>query len=103
MAFNPVRIHHKNRSLSVQKAILNRSQNLIVGTCSVDSMSALDGRRAAAINSFAAAILKLMNDPHYEHVISSLAQISNILLRIDSQVPGATDALLTSILADIPP
>jgi hypothetical protein len=66
-------------------------------------MSAVDGRRVAAINSFAAAILKLMNDEQYKPVIGNLAQISNILQRIDSQVPGATDALLSSILAEIAP
>jgi hypothetical protein len=61
-----------------------------------------DGGRAAANNVFAAALIKLMNDPQYKPVISNLAQISNLLVRIDSEVPGAANALLTAILDGIP-
>jgi hypothetical protein len=58
--------------------------------------------RAAANNSFAAALTKLLSDPQYKPIISNLAQISNLLVRIDSEVPGAANALLAAILEGIP-
>ena len=52
-----------------------------------------------ANNCFAAAIKRLMNDKRYESSVPVLAQISQILVKIDSEVPGATDTLLNAILA----
>jgi hypothetical protein len=44
-----------------------------------------------------------MKDPKYKPVISQLAEISHLILQIDSQVPGAAASLLSSILAAAPP
>lgn len=52
----------------------------------------------SANNCFAGAIQRLMNDKSYDDIIGTLAQISQILQKIDSQEPGATDALLTAII-----
>ena len=52
-----------------------------------------------ANNCFAGALKRLMNDKRYESSVPVLAQISQILVKIDSEVPGATDALLHAILS----
>ena len=51
-----------------------------------------------ANNCFAGAIRKLMNDPKYESSVSMMAQMSQLLVKMDSQVPGAMDCLMNEIL-----
>ena len=53
-----------------------------------------------ATNCFAGAIAKLMNDEKYKNVIGYLAQISQLIVKIDSQVPGAAEYLLSAIIAN---
>lgn len=51
----------------------------------------------SATNCFAGAIQQLQQDQKYSKIIGSLASISQLLLKIDSQVPGAAEALLNEI------
>ena len=51
----------------------------------------------SATNIFAGAIQELQQDRKYSKIIGSLASLSQLLLKIDSQVPGAAEALLTEI------
>ena len=62
-------------------------------------MSDPQPQHPTANNCFAAAIKRLMNDKKYENSVAVLAQISQLLVKIDSEVPGATDALLNAILS----
>ena len=63
-------------------------------------MSERPSANQKATNCFAGAIAKLMKDEKYKATISYLAQISQLIVKVDSQVPGAADALLTAILAN---
>ena len=56
--------------------------------------------RYNANNIFADAIGKMIKDTNNKNLIENLAKISQLLARIDSQVPGAADALLNSILTN---
>lgn len=57
-------------------------------------------QKQSANNIFAEAITKLMGDAANKQCIGNLAQISQLLVKIDSQVPGAADALLNAILTN---
>ena len=59
-----------------------------------------DTQRPTANNIFAEAIRKLMEDSENNSCIGNLAQISQLLVKIDSQVPGAAEALLSVILTN---
>jgi hypothetical protein len=62
-------------------------------------MSESPPRVQSANNAFAAALSAIMHDPKYSSCVTLVTQISQLLIRIDSEVPGATDALLRAILA----
>ena len=51
-----------------------------------------------ASNCFAAAISKMLKDPKYKPIESHLAQLSSLLINVDSKVPGAAESLLTAII-----
>ena len=59
----------------------------------------LSSTNQKATNCFARAIANIMKDEKYKATISYLAQISQLIVKVDSQVPGAADALLAAILA----
>ncbi|EAY15818.1 hypothetical protein TVAG_159910 [Trichomonas vaginalis G3] len=56
--------------------------------------------KQTANNIFAEAISKLMAEDTNKSCIGNLAQISQLLVKIDSQVPGAAEALLSAILTN---
>jgi hypothetical protein len=62
-------------------------------------MSEAPPRIQSANNTFAAALSAIMHDPKYASCLTHLTQISQLIVRIDSEVPGATTALLNAILA----
>ena len=64
----------------------------------INVMSELPTTPQTASNCFAGAIKSLMDNPEYKASVPYLAQISHLLVKIDSQVPGAADFLLKSIV-----
>ena len=56
--------------------------------------------RQNANNIIAEAISQMLKDPKNKGLIENLAKISQLFSRIDSQVPGAADALLNSIITN---
>ncbi|KAK8890537.1 hypothetical protein M9Y10_035314 [Tritrichomonas musculus] len=60
-------------------------------------MSQNQSQSMKASNCFAAAISKMLSDPKYKQIESQLAQLSNLLIKIDSQVPGSAESLLNAI------
>ena len=61
-------------------------------------MSQTPSESMKASNCFAAVIGKMLADPKYKPIESYLAQISNLLIKIDSQIPGSAESLLNSIV-----
>ncbi|OHT05318.1 hypothetical protein TRFO_26939 [Tritrichomonas foetus] len=51
-----------------------------------------------ASNCFAAVISLMLNNPKYKPIESHLAQLSNLLIKIDSEIPGSAESLLNAIV-----
>ena len=60
-------------------------------------MSQNQSQSMKASNCFAAAITKILSDPKYKQIEPYLAQLSNLLIKIDSEVPGSAESLLNAI------
>lgn len=60
-------------------------------------MSQNPSQSMKASNCFAATISKMLSDPKYKQIESYLAQLSNLLIKIDSEVPGSAESLLNAI------